>query len=147
MKELKMLLLVVACICFIRVAVVYGQGNSSKESISANTALDVKNAIENLSSEVPQKRWFAAHDLGEMKEQATPAIPHLIASLKDTKGLVWHKGLLWEAFGFPYKGTPTSVAEAASEALNKITGKDFGKDQDQWQKWWELNKRKLLKGR
>jgi len=33
------------------------------------------------------------------------------------------------------------------DALDKITGKKFGKDHEKWQKWWEENKGKFLKGR
>jgi hypothetical protein len=32
------------------------------------------------------------------------------------------------------------VRARAARALRKITGKDFGKDPEKWQKWWEENK-------
>jgi hypothetical protein len=32
------------------------------------------------------------------------------------------------------------VRDVAASALRKMTGLDFGADQDQWQKWWAENK-------
>jgi len=34
------------------------------------------------------------------------------------------------------------VRENIAKALNKITGKEFGKAKEKWQEWWEENKAK-----
>jgi hypothetical protein len=37
------------------------------------------------------------------------------------------------------------VRARAAEALREITGQDFGKDPEKWQKWWEKNKGRFIK--
>jgi hypothetical protein len=66
-------------------------------------------------------RWNAAEALGTIKD--TRAISPLIIALKDNYQL---------------------VQKDAAKALGSITGKDFGHDPIQWQKWWEENKIKSL---
>ena len=44
------------------------------------------------------------------------------------------------------KDKDSDVRLYAPEALMEITGKYFGEDQAQWQKWWEENKEDFLKG-
>lgn len=56
----------------------------------------------------------------------TPAIQFLIVALKDTD---------------------VNVRSEAESTLKKITGKDFGQNQERWQKWWEENKEKFLKNK
>jgi hypothetical protein len=62
--------------------------------------------------------------LGEIGDPR--AVEPLIAALKD------------EEFQFKAR---------AAEALKKITGKDFGQKPEEWQKWWEKNKGRFIKGK
>jgi HEAT repeat protein len=62
-------------------------------------------------------REKAAEALGEIKDPK--AIEPLISVLKDNG---------------------ETVSEIAANALQNITGKDFGQDYDKWLKWWEKNK-------
>ncbi len=95
----------------------HAQPRIPKEDIPADIPSDVREQIERLSSDDPAERSSAAWALGKIGDKR--AVEPLIAVLKD-------------------KGS--YVRYYASEALTKITGKDFGEDQAQWQKWWEQNK-------
>jgi HEAT repeat protein len=84
----------------------------------------VERLIEALKDKDPVVRWVAATALGELKDPR--AVEPLIEALKDKHG---------------------HVKERAEEALQKITGKDFGKDPEKWQKWWKENKERFIKGK
>lgn len=61
---------------------------------------------------------------GEKTEAETVIYPLLIFALKD------------EAI---------QVRRMAADALNELSKKDFGDDQEKWEKWWEENKDKFIK--
>lgn len=67
-------------------------------------------------------RIAAADALGDKKDPK--AIDPLIAGLKENE---------------------ETVNEAFGKALANITGKDFGQDHDQWEKWWNQNRKSVLK--
>jgi HEAT repeat protein len=67
-------------------------------------------------------RIAAADALGDKKDPE--AIDPLIAGLKENE---------------------ETVSEAFVKALANITGKDFGQDHDQWEKWWNQNRKTVLK--
>jgi len=67
-------------------------------------------------------RIAAADALGDKKDPK--AIDPLIAGLKENE---------------------EAVSEAFGKALASITGKDFGQDHDQWEKWWNQNRKAVLK--
>jgi HEAT repeat protein len=69
-------------------------------------------------------RVKAAEALGEMKE--TKAIEPLITALKDND---------------------EDIRDSFANALKDITGKDFGKDPEKWQKWWDQNKDTIRKSK
>jgi len=71
-------------------------------------------------------RLVAARTLGHLGPAARPVVPALIRALKYRRQ--------W-------------VVESFVEALEKITGEDFGKDRARWQQWWEENKGKSYEGR
>ena len=72
--------------------------------------------IKNLQEKNPRVRQRAAFILGMSKDPR--AVEPLIAALKDGD---------------------TTVQDRAAEALVKITGQDFGKDQGKWRQWWKEN--------
>jgi HEAT repeat protein len=67
-------------------------------------------------------RIAAAEELGNKKDPK--AIDPLITGLKENE---------------------ETVGEAFAKALQKITEKDFGQDHEKWQKWWNQNKKTVLK--
>jgi hypothetical protein len=77
----------------------------------------VEPLIGALNDKDANARACAAQALGRIKDPC--AVKPLIAVLKDKD---------------------KSVREEAFSAVRKITGVDFGQDQEQWQKWWEENK-------
>jgi len=108
------------------VDVLSGEGGTS---VSAE-ASDVLRAIRssrlarlaaNLKDGNARVRQRAARVLGTIND--LHAVEPLIAALKDQD---------------------SAVQKEAAAALGKITGKDFGQDHDQWQRWWEENKKTLL---
>jgi len=83
-------------------------------------------AFEALISALKHKdlgvRIAAADALGDKKD--SNAIDPLIAGLKENE---------------------ETVSEAFGKALANITGKDFGQDHDKWEKWWNQNRKTVLK--
>jgi len=67
-------------------------------------------------------RIAAAEELGNKKNPQ--AIAPLITGLKENE---------------------EDVQEAFAKALQKITEKDFGRDHEKWQNWWNQNKNTVLK--
>ena len=112
MKPLKRIMPTVLVIILITGALGLARSRIPKEDI----AFDVRKQIERLYSDDPAERRCAALALGKIGK---PAVEPLIAALKDKD---------------------SGVRKDAAEALTKITGKDFGRDQAQWRDWWERNK-------
>ncbi|MFO7898896.1 MAG: HEAT repeat domain-containing protein [Planctomycetota bacterium] len=69
--------------------------------------------VQALNGPYDSVRWTAATILGEL--QAKPALPHLVEALKDDE-----------------------IRSAAEEALQHITGEDFGDDYDAWKRWLDM---------
>jgi HEAT repeat protein len=109
---------------------------------------EVERLIADLKDPSWQIRWYSAQALGEANDPR--AVEPLIAVLKDKHVYVrattaWALGEikdrravkpLIDALGDEIK----DIRRNAAWALKKITGKDFGEDAEQWQKWWEKNK-------
>lgn len=74
-------------------------------------------------------RYNAVRALGKIKDSR--AVEHLIAFLKDEDERDIHN--------------IHNLRRFAVGVLKKITGKDFGKEQARWKKWWKENKEKLQK--
>jgi|GEM_PF-1970110 len=83
----------------------------------------VEPLIGALKDEAPLVRWSVAEALGELGDPR--AVEPLIKALKDKDWTVRHY---------------------AAEALRKITGQHFGENAEKWQKWWEENKGRFIKG-
>ena len=94
--------------------------NVQRAAAEALGKIGDKRAVEPLIAAFRDKdshvRNNAAEVLGKIGK---PAVEPLIAVLRDKD---------------------SHVRNNAAEALRKITGKDFGEDQAQWQRWWERNK-------
>jgi HEAT repeat protein len=76
-------------------------------------------ALKDINADV---REAAVQALGEIKDAR--AVAPLIAVLKDEDRVVCYE---------------------AAETLEKITGQDFGDNQESWQSWWEANKEKYAR--
>jgi HEAT repeat protein len=79
----------------------------------------VKPLVKSLESSNPDIRYATVRALGEIKDER--GVGPLVKALRDKE---------------------YSVAQAAAEALKKITKRDFGKDYEKWKKWYEENKEK-----
>ena len=91
----------------------------------------VQRQIGKLNSSDPAKRIDAAFQLGEMREEAVPAIPALIERLGD-------EGYIYMQTTPPSSRTYRKLVKIqAAETLIKITGKDFGTDYEKWQAWYD----------
>lgn len=122
--------------------------NAPKQNIPSAIPSDVNAQIEKLHSQNSAERAEGAEQLGQMGNRAILATPYLIEILEDStqvqkpikrvdsSGKVFITGLEFS--------TPKRIA---AEALNKITGKDFGENAEKWKKWWEKNKQSFHKGR
>jgi hypothetical protein len=80
--------------------------------------------ISDLKSKSLGTREAAVYALGELKDPR--AVEPLIEALKDEN---------------------PDVRERAANALQKITGQNFGENPEEWQKWWEKNKGRFIKGK
>jgi len=86
--------------------------------------------------------------LNELIEIGEPAVEPLINELKKSNNWQFPKALGGigdkRAVGpliEKWKDTNTSpMNDVIAEALDNITGKDFGKDLEKWQQWWQENK-------
>jgi len=87
-----------------------------KIDIKVGEKILVERFIKNLQEKNPRVRQRAAFILGMSKDPR--AVEPLIAALKDGD---------------------TTVQDRAAEALVKITGQSFGKDQGKWRQWWKEN--------
>jgi len=105
------------------------------ESTKADAAL-----IELLSHHHPHIRGSAVYWLGVRKSKA--ALPHLINLLDDTGVYV----NTYVSHGDDYD---TLVSDVAIEALQKITKKNFAKNESKekqveaWKRWWQKQKKKI----
>jgi len=117
-----------------------------KESIPSDIPDEVRTEIVMLYSSSPVSRAEGAKALGRMGEQAMPAVPFLIAELRDREKLnITNKSYSPSGKVVTEKYSRT-VGEFAQEALQKITGQDFGQDIAHWEQWWEENKSSLAEG-
>jgi hypothetical protein len=109
------------------------RGLTSKNKTIQNLSLKFLNAegkdrievlVEALKDENSSVRGSAAEALGELKDPR--AVEPLIKALKDES---------------------SGVRNPVAEALRKITGQNFGENPGEWQKWWEENKGRFIKGK
>lgn len=77
--------------------------------------------MEKLRTDDVQWRCMAAQALGHLGAEAEEAVPELISLLDDDRELQGD----WP------------VSRYAIEALQEITGEDFGDQPEQWQQWWD----------
>ncbi len=102
--------------------------------------------IESLNDKEPSVRWESARRLGELKDNR--AVIPLIGSLSDNHPFVRRRaafalGELRDLRAIDplikaLHDNDSFVAKFALEALEKITGQDFGKDSKKWEEWWDL---------
>jgi ankyrin repeat protein len=106
----------------------------------------VDKLIEALTDKDPSVRWEAAQRLGDLKDRR--AVVPLIRSLSDIHPYVRRRA----AFALGELHDPRAidsliralqdddvfVQKLASEALEKITGQQFGSDSKKWTDWWAL---------
>ncbi len=102
--------------------------------------------IEALTDREPSVRWEAAKRLGDLKD--TRAVVPLIGALSDGHAYVRRRA----AFALGELHDPRAIdslikelqdddafaRKFASEALEKITGQQFGSDSKKWAEWWAL---------
>jgi HEAT repeat protein len=102
--------------------------------------------IEALSDEAYQVRGEAALTLGALgnKDALMPLVGLLDDRIEDVRRhACWAMGDLRDirAVEFLIKMMEYSeLRDDIAAALRKITGKNFGQNQDNWQRWWEANK-------
>jgi HEAT repeat protein len=109
-----------------------------------SAADEVEQLIKQLSDDLWQTRWDAAAALGETKDPR--AVDPLIAALKDKNsyvrmtaarslGTVGDKRAIDALIASLKEDDSHGVQKNAALALKQLTGQDFGKDPDKWQKW------------
>jgi len=115
----------------------------------------VEPLIEALKDKDSVVRGIAAEALGKLKDPR--AVEPLIGALKDEDWYVRKSAA--EALGElrdpraveplikALKDKDRNVRASAANALQKITGQNFGENPEKWQKWWEKNKRRFIKGK
>ncbi|MGW8181483.1 MAG: HEAT repeat domain-containing protein, partial [bacterium] len=113
MKAVRIyVLLIIAIFLAMQIALVQAQPRTSRENIPETVSPEVKTQIELLYSEDPRQRRNAAARLGDMGQQAAPAIPFLAGMLHDTDPVLLRtEGKVTEI---------SSPAKEATEALSKI---------------------------
>jgi len=112
-KEIYQYSLLITIISFSLMASILGMSSMSCQS--KNSKENLTKEIEKLSSSNPVERARAAYNLGEMRDQAKPAIPSLIKILDDGISLEWKQQ------GMPAgSGTRICPGVAATKALIKI---------------------------
>lgn len=107
---------------------------------------EIKNFIKQLGEK--EEKPFAA--LNKLIEIGEPAVEQLIAKMMRRHNSNWQFPKALGGIGdkravgpliAKWKDTDTSpMNDVIAEALNNITGKDFGKDLEKWQQWWNINK-------
>jgi len=115
----------------------------------------VEPLIAALKDDNPAVRATAAKTLGNIEDPR--AVEPLISALKDEDRNVRLNvvtALRWirdpravEPLIALLKDEDVSVQSEAVSALRAISRKDFGRDPEEWQKWWDENKETLLKGK
>ncbi len=86
--------------------------NQEAPPLARRVSPEVRQLIEDLNSTDPVTRANAAVSLGDMGDNAIPAIPYLVNMLHDDVRLQWKEGLT--------PGEGTSPSGEAQEALAKI---------------------------
>jgi HEAT repeat protein len=115
----------------------------------SNAADEVEQLIKQLSDDLWQTRWDAAAALGETKDPR--AVDPLIVTLKDENsyvrmtaarslGMIGDKRAINALIASLKEDDSHGVQKNAVLALKQLTGQDFGKDPDKWQKWWDQTK-------
>lgn len=114
---------------------------ADRRALIQSLLLDLRNLQNPLRSE-------AAARLGELKAQE--AVPDLVAALKDSDWFLVVRAAralgeigdrraiaaLIDAMSNRFPAVPAAVAEA----LQKLTGQNFGEDQARWRTWWQENR-------
>ena len=110
---------------------------------------EVEQLIKQLSDDLWQTRWDAAAALGETKDPR--AVDPLIATLKDKNsyvrmtaarslGMIGDKRAIDALITSLKEDDSHGVIKNAVLSLKQLTGQDFGKDPDKWQKWGDQTK-------
>jgi vesicle coat complex subunit len=126
-------------------------------TLSLASAKDDKVAIliKKLKHKDVKIREEAAETLGELKDPR--AVEPLIKALKDKDSRVRSEAAIAlgklrdpravEPLIEALKDKDPEVPPNADYALREITGQDFGVNPEKWQKWWEENKGRFIKGK
>jgi len=107
----------------------------------------VEKLIESLNDKEPPVRWEAAMKLGDLKDNRA-VVPLISALLADAHPYVrrraafalgeLHDMRATDALIKALHDEDSFVDRLASEALEKITGQQFGNDSKKWSEWWAL---------
>lgn len=124
-----------------------------EEEIAPVLTQAIPDLVQSLQDERGHVREAAARALGYMGNigpEAAEAVPALILALDDEDSRVRRDvvQILGSIGPGAVEAVPALIValdhkefrcvnEAAAEALEKITGQDFGTDPEQWQAWWE----------
>jgi len=120
--------------------------NLLKQNIPSEIPSDVTVQIDKLRSQNSAERAEGAEQLGQMGDHAILATPYLIDILEDSTQVQKPIKEVDSAGNIFITGVElTTPKRIASEALNKITGRNFGEDVEKWKKWWKDNKTKIRK--
>jgi HEAT repeat protein len=112
MKNIKTIIALLAVISVMGIGLmVYAQATIPKEKIPKNIPSSIREKIIRLYSSDPGVRGIAAHNLGVMGKDATPAVPYLISMLGDR--YVYH----------PTTSIGIVVGREAGHAVLKILGR------------------------
>lgn len=120
--------------------------NSPKQNIPSTIPSDMTALIDKLQSKNSAKRAEGAEQIGEMGNHAILATPFLIDMLDDSTQVQKPIKTVDSSGNVFITGVEfTTPKRIASEALNKITGNNFGENAEKWKKWWEENKTEITK--
>ncbi len=125
-KTIKRMRTIPALLVFIRIVAIgpigYAQPNIARENIPAHISAHVRQQIERLYSPVPGERADAAIHLGQMGDQAGPAIPFLVGMLGDSTQFVSEAGDMATSPGAEAAGALVRIGRPAVEALVAVLG-------------------------
>ncbi len=107
----------------------YAQPNIARENISIHISAHVRQQIERLYSPVPAERADAAIRLGQMGEEAVPAIPFLVGMLGDNTQLVGQSEVAATSPGVEAAGALVRIGRPAVEALVAVLGGEDSSNQ------------------
>jgi hypothetical protein len=126
-------------------------GDVKRAAPSGATEAGVAQQIERLQSPGADVKADAAQKLAAMGVKAFPAVPHLIALLRDDTFVVgvfksildpsasdnaFARNPLFAGKDNVAVASAYPLGEYAARALQQITGRNYGRDATKWEAWW-----------